>query len=114
EARMCIVWAGPGGGTAPGVAQVVWHQSAWWLSAKRFMKPGDAPYGPVIPIVLPADLYGCDTLPAAIARQWKELTGVGVDARAFERKPPYGDAWLLLIDGIDQVLSTQERVNLLV
>jgi hypothetical protein len=108
-----IVLAEPGVGKSTAVAQVIWHQCTWWLDARRWMRPHDAPYGPVIPLLLPADLRGCRTLPEAMARQWKELTGTAMEATALGRKPPAGQAWLVLIDGIDQVLSTGERVDLL-
>ena len=104
-----ILLADPGVGKSSAIAQAVWHQSTWWLQAQ----PGKAPYGPLIPIVLPADLHQRDTLSAAMACQWTQVTGQRVDARAFERRPPCGEAWLVLIDGIDQVLNTTERVSVL-
>ena len=106
-----VVLADPGVGKSTAVAQVAGRQSAWWLEARRSVKPRDAPFGPMIPFLLPPDLHGCDSLPAAMARQWEQLTGGRIDPHAFERKPPCAEFWLLLIDGIDQILSTPQRVS---
>ena len=102
--------ADPGVGKSTAVAEAARRQSEWWLEA-RPAKPRDAPFGPMIPFLLPPDLHGCDSLPAAMARQWEQLTGSRIDSHAFEQKPPCAECWLLLIDGIDQILSTPQRVS---
>jgi hypothetical protein len=114
KSRNVIVLAEPGVGKSTAINQVLRQQCIWWRDARRTAKPHDAPYGPVIPITLPADLHGCQRLPDAMARQWEQLTGAKVNARVFGRKPPYAGSWLVLIDGVDQILSTPARTDLLV
>ena len=114
KSRNVIVLAEPGVGKSTAINQVLRQQCMWWRDARRTAKPREAPYGPVIPITLPTDLHGCQRLPDAMARQWEQLTGAKVNARVFGRKPPYAESWLVLIDGVDQILSTPARTDLLV
>jgi hypothetical protein len=113
ENRSAVVLAEPGVGKSTAIAQVMWEQCSWWRDARRSAKPRAAPYGPVIPVVLPADLHGCDSLPGALALQWKRLTDTEPDIRMFGRPPSLASSWLVLIDGIDQVLSAQARKEVL-
>ena len=113
KSRNVIVLAEPGVGKSTAINQVLRQQCTWWRDARRSAKPQEAPYGSVIPITLPTDLHGCHRLPDAMARQWEQLTGAKVDARIFGRKPPHAESWLVLIDGVDQILSTPARTGLL-
>jgi hypothetical protein len=107
--RNALVVADPGGGKSTSVARVLRDQCAWWLEATRSSDPRQAPYGPVVPMVLPADLCGLGTLPRAMAHECERLTGFALDPKVFERPPLRGTAWLIVIDGIDQMLRTSER-----
>ncbi|WP_329254793.1 FxSxx-COOH system tetratricopeptide repeat protein [Actinoallomurus sp. NBC_01490] len=111
--RFSVVVAEPGVGKSTSVARVLQEQSAWWLNARRTAKPEDAPYGPSVPIALPANLHGCDSLPEAMAMECRLLTGLEAPARMFDVPPPGGRSWLILLDGIDQILLTQERKGVL-
>ncbi|MEV4805537.1 FxSxx-COOH system tetratricopeptide repeat protein [Nonomuraea sp. NPDC049421] len=102
--RHALVVADPGVGKSTAVARVLQEQAAWWLAARRSARPERAPYGPSIPISLPADLRGRSTLPDAMAA---ECGGLG--ARWFKAPPPGARSWLVLIDGLDQILVTRER-----
>ncbi|MFC6543096.1 FxSxx-COOH system tetratricopeptide repeat protein [Nonomuraea salmonea] len=103
--RHALVVADPGVGKSTAVARVLQEQAAWWLAARRSARPERAPYGPSIPISLPADLQGRSTLPDAMAAE----CGGGLDARWFRTPPPGARSWLVLIDGLDQILVTRER-----
>jgi tetratricopeptide (TPR) repeat protein len=113
KSRNAIVLAEPGVGKSTAINQVLRQQSAWWRDATRSMRPRDAPYGPFMPIALPPDLHGCHRLPDAMARQWEQLTGIKGNPRVFGGRPPYAKSWLVLIDGIDQILSTPTRTDVL-
>jgi hypothetical protein len=106
--RHALVLADPGVGKSTAVAQVIWQQSNWLLEERHV---GAAPYGPAVPFLLPADLHSCSSLAGAMAQQWESVTGVHVDTYMFECKPPGGEYWLILIDGVDQILDTDERAD---
>jgi hypothetical protein len=109
EHRNAVVLAEPGVGKSTAVAKVLWEQCGWLLDARRSAKADAAPYGPVIPIALPPDLHGCETVPDAMAREWELANGIRPGAKLFESPPPFGNFWLVLIDGMDQILDTAAR-----
>lgn len=111
--RNAVVLAEPGVGKSTAVAHVLREQCSWWRDARRSARSRDAPYGAVVPIRLPINLHGRNSLPGAMAAEWKRLTGTDPDERMFERSPPFSEAWLVLIDGIDQILSTPARIQVL-
>lgn len=104
-----VVLAEPGIGKSTAVAKVLWEQCGWLRDARRGAKPTEAPYGPVVPITLPSDLHGCASVAEALAREWERVTGSKPDAWLFESSPPFGTCWLVLIDGLDQVLDLPAR-----
>lgn len=108
-----VLQAEPGVGKSTAIARVLREQCAWWRRARRAADPGGAPFGSAIPIALPADLHGRNSMSAALAAEWERLTGTEPQPRMFERPPPYADVWLVLIDGIDHIISTTERVRVL-
>ena len=113
ENRNAVVLAEPGVGKSTAVANVIRRQCSWWREARRSAKAHDAPYGAVVPFALPTDLHGCNSLPAAMATEWKRLTGTDPDERMFGRPPPCAESWLVLIDGMDQILGADARIKVL-
>ncbi|WP_155353978.1 FxSxx-COOH system tetratricopeptide repeat protein [Acrocarpospora macrocephala] len=62
---------------------------------------------------MPAELLAGLGLAEAVAAHCSQVSGRTVAARVFERPPARADAWLILVDGIDQVLSTRQRSRVL-
>ena len=108
-----VVLAEPGVGKSTAAAKVMWEQCDWLRSARRNAKLKNAPYGPVIPIALPPSLHGCSSVPAALAKEWERLTGTSLGTHMFSEPPPFGKSWLIIVDGIDQVLDIPAREKLL-
>ena len=108
-----LIVADPGTGKTTAVARVVAEQCGWWRSARAAHSPAKAPYGPVVPVVVPADALADLTLPEAMRGVWARMVGREVEARLFERPPVPGTRWLVLVDGLDQVLTASERSRLL-
>ncbi|MCD0453508.1 FxSxx-COOH system tetratricopeptide repeat protein [Actinocorallia sp. API 0066] len=111
--RHCLVLAEPGVGKSTAVTRVLQEQSAWWLTARRSADPATAPYGSVVPVLLPPDLHHRETPAEALAAECAARTGREVAAALFEGPPPDGERWLVLIDGIDHVFLTRERTEVL-
>jgi tetratricopeptide (TPR) repeat protein len=109
-----LIVADPGTGKTTAVARVVAEQCGWWRAARASSRPARAPYGPVVPIVVPVAVLAEQTLAEAMRSVWAGMGGREVDARLFERPPLPGVRWLVLIDGVDQVLTANERARLLI
>jgi tetratricopeptide (TPR) repeat protein len=108
-----LIVADPGTGKTTAVARVVAEQCGWWRVARASSRPAKAPYGPVVPIVVPVAVLAEQTLPEAMRSVWAGMGGRELDARLFERPPLPGVRWLVLLDGVDQVLTANERARLL-
>ncbi|MFH8692845.1 NACHT domain-containing protein [Streptomyces anulatus] len=106
----CVVIAGPGGGKSSLLRSFL-------TVAVRRWKAGDTVAA--IPVLIQAaDLDGV-TLPAALAKAteallWKSAPGHGVYAEEFFRDQPHADLpWLVLVDGLDEILDFDARKNVL-
>ncbi|MFI7446330.1 FxSxx-COOH system tetratricopeptide repeat protein [Nonomuraea sp. NPDC049714] len=111
--RNTLVVAEPGIGKSTAVALVLREQCRWWLDARRSDHLSGAPYGSVVPILVPAELLADMTVPEAMAAHCRQVTGCSMTAQLFDRRPDHADAWLVVVDGIDQVLSTKRRSRVL-
>ena len=107
----CVVLAGPGGGKSSLLR-------TWLIDAVALCKAGAS--GVPVPVLVPAKaLIGDDgklttggDFPAALARAvvgevWLDLN------RLFAGPPPGGGAWLVLVDGLDEIPSARTRIRLL-
>jgi hypothetical protein len=111
--RNMVVVAEPGAGKSTAVALVLREQCRWWLDARRSDAPGDAPCGSVVPVLVPAELLADRSVAEAMAAHCRQVTGRAVAAELFEQPPAAAEAWLVLVDGVDQVLSTRQRSRVL-
>lgn len=108
----CVVLAGPGGGKSSLLR-------TWLTEAAARRTAGDGTDPVPVPVLVPARaLVGGDgklaggTFPAALAHAvggevWLEL------GRLFAGPPPGGGVWLVLVDGLDEILSARTRIQLL-
>jgi hypothetical protein len=108
-----VVIADPGVGKSTAIAKILWEQCGWLRTTRPRDHDSRPPYGPVIPIALPANLHGCRTLTEALVEEWRRATGTEPTPGQFDSAPSFGKSWLVLIDGIDQVLDTPTRQRVL-
>ncbi|GAA4699190.1 hypothetical protein Prum_089080 [Phytohabitans rumicis] len=107
-----LVVSGPGMGKSTLAAQLVYEQCAWWLAARRNSRPDDAPFGAAVPIALPARYLVGRSLPDALLDATRRLAA-GADGVRFDDHPLPGVPWLVLVDGLDEVLRPHERSQVL-
>ncbi|MEU1589565.1 tetratricopeptide repeat protein [Micromonospora sp. NPDC005710] len=109
-----LVVAEPGMGKSTMVAQIQHLQSRWWLDATRGTRLSRAPFGPVVPVAVPARALVDRRLPEALAESYRLRSSVDVDATLFSAPPLPGTRWLILIDGVDEVLSGNDRSDVVI
>ena len=103
----------PGAGKSTAMARVVAESAAWWLAdvATR----GPAPYGPIVPVVARATQMGSSRhLPRALAAAIADAVELPADdlAMLFEAAPADGMRWLVVVDGLDEVVDAARRADL--
>jgi HEAT repeat protein len=108
-----LVLAGAGGGKSTLVSQVAERAAVWWLTATRTHRPREAPFGPVVPVAVAAAALVDDNLPAALASGCQAMLGARVPPSTFAGPPHPGTRWLVLADGVDEVMDPQSRSRVL-
>jgi trypsin-like peptidase/NACHT domain-containing protein/HEAT repeat protein len=105
EQRKCVVVGEPGIGKSTLVRHLAAASAGWWLAAvdSRATDPATAPYGLVVPVQLSARTLVGSSVRAAVAA----VAGARPETRPVANVP---DAeWLVLVDGLDEILVGDER-----
>jgi tetratricopeptide (TPR) repeat protein len=103
-----LLVGGPGMGKSTVISQIVREQAEWWLAGRAAPDVVEAPYGNVVPVALPARLLVGRSLPTALSDICHQ-GGAGLANRILEEAPAPGMSWLVLVDGVDEVLRSFER-----
>ncbi|GAA4605569.1 hypothetical protein GCM10023107_72550 [Actinoplanes octamycinicus] len=107
--RDTLVVAGPGMGKSTLVWRIQRDQAQWWLDPARTTAVESSELGRFVPIAVPASLLVEQSIDAAIAESVRGL-GCQQDIRRLLGMPPVpGGSWLVMIDGVDEVLNSRER-----
>jgi hypothetical protein len=105
EHRKCVLIGEPGIGKTTFVRHLAAVSAGWWLTEadRQITDPAAAPYGLVVPVQLPARALVGSSVRAAVAA----AAGVLPEDRPVANVP---DAeWLVLVDGLDEILVGDER-----
>jgi hypothetical protein len=104
----------PGAGKSTAMARVATEAADRWLADDR-APLSTAPYGPVVPVVARAGRLGPSRLlPRALADALADTVEVPGDdlALLFAAAPADGARWLVVVDGLDEVLDAARRADL--
>ncbi|BEL04031.1 hypothetical protein Q0Z83_022220 [Actinoplanes sichuanensis] len=109
-----VMVGGPGTGKSTLAKNIVRESAEFWLNAGWFRRTA-APVSSTVAVRVPAaglaEAHG-ETLAEALADHFTER-GVSIGADVFRRRPARGAEWLIIIDGVDEILSSTERSRLL-
>ncbi|AGL18438.1 serine protease [Actinoplanes sp. N902-109] len=113
--RNALILGGPGGGKSTLIQQLVATSAQWWLQDTG--DGAEPPLGRVVAVKAAAqDLLGGGAWYDSIARAVNNDLGARLDIRLqpadFARPPSPGADWLILVDGLDEVLDRGVRREL--
>ncbi|MEV6305381.1 TIR domain-containing protein [Actinoplanes sp. NPDC051861] len=108
-----LVVAEPGMGKSMMIRLIQHRQADWLLGARRGSRMSRAPFGPIVPVVVPATALADRNLPDALAEYCGRRASVKVDPALFRTAPLPGVRWLVLVDGLDEVLSGTDRSDVI-
>ncbi|MGW9395904.1 hypothetical protein [Streptomyces sp. NPDC055642] len=112
RSRHAIVVAGPGAGKSTMLAQLAGTLAHHWLDAPM-RRRGRSPFGAVVAVVIPAAALQHADLPDALVTTCAEVYGVELDRRRFATPPAPGASWMVLVDGIDEIIDRTSRSEVL-
>jgi hypothetical protein len=118
--RNALVLGGPGGGKSTLLQQLVAECAAWWLRPEEAMVDagdGEPAMGRVVAIRATAtDLLGqrawFESVALAVNNELGGYQDLGVPPEMFQAPPVAGAEWLILVDGLDEVIDTTKRRRL--
>ncbi|WP_433299191.1 tetratricopeptide repeat protein [Actinoplanes sp. CA-030573] len=102
-----VVVGGAGMGKSSLLAHIVYDQCQWLLDATRSTGRNSAPYGAVVPMLLPASTIVDRNLDRAL-----EDLAASYQIDPAERPGP-GLRWLIMVDGLDELFDQAERSSVL-
>ncbi|MEN3608498.1 trypsin-like peptidase domain-containing protein [Plantactinospora sp. ZYX-F-223] len=113
--RHLLLVGGPGTGKSALLQHLVHQTSAWWLNADRST---DAPFGAVLTIRLPAAALGTarpwlHTIAEAARQHLGPYLDRDLPDAVFDPESVPGVQWLLLVDGLDEVVDVEKRQRLI-
>jgi hypothetical protein len=117
--RNALIVGGPGGGKSTLLQQLVAASADWWLREPGGTgEPDEPPLGRVVAVRAAAQgLLGGDAWFTALARAVNHDLGSSLDvpvtADFFRQAPAPGADWLILVDGLDEVLDRELRRELI-
>jgi hypothetical protein len=112
--RHALVVGGPGAGKSALVQRIVGETASWWLSADRQQAP---PFGPLLTLRLPATAFRqrkpwLAILTETVQADLSEFLVRDLEPSVFDPQLSPDVEWLLLVDGLDEVVDPQQRTRL--
>ncbi|GIF17095.1 NACHT domain-containing protein [Actinoplanes teichomyceticus] len=110
DAPRAVVTGVPGAGKSTLAVHVTRAAADWWLGARVASRRRSAPFGAVMPVLVPARALADADVPVALATQWSQA---GVEPEVFTRQPLRGTRWLVIVDGLDEISAGDVRARVL-
>jgi Trypsin-like peptidase domain len=116
--RNALVVGGPGGGKSTMLQHLVLESVEWWRKPEPAERGEEPPFGPAIAIRCPAArlLTGtawADAVADAVNAELAGFQHTALTSETFSAPPMEGVEWLILIDGLDEVLDPRKRAKLI-
>ncbi|RSM85746.1 ATP-binding protein [Kibdelosporangium aridum] len=115
--RHAVVVGEPGTGKSTLLQRVVRESANWWLAAPPNAPADAAPFGAVMPVRVPASFLVGTPLREAMAASLNAEIGMHLDSPLapdhFSAPPLPGAEWLVLVDGVDEIMDTRLRTALI-
>ncbi|MEV6845358.1 trypsin-like peptidase domain-containing protein [Actinoplanes sp. NPDC051411] len=116
--RNALVVSGPGGGKSTLLQHLVGESAHWWLAPGQPEGGELPPFGAAVAIRCAATrlLTGKPWYQAVAEAVQTELQGhlaMPVSPEIFERPPRAGADWLVLVDGLDEIVQADRRFDLI-
>lgn len=115
--RHALVVGEPGTGKSTLLQHLVGESANWWLSTPVEADTDAAPFGPVLPVRVSASTLVGRPLREALTEGINAELGTHLDrsftADMFTGPPATGVAWLILVDGLDEIMDSRTRTLLI-
>ena len=113
EHQHALIIGQPGSGKTSLVQQICSLSAQWWLHRK-----GSPPFGRVIPVRMAASSFSAhrpflESLASSVQSELGPLLDAPATASLFNRAPLPGVSWLIMIDGLDEVIDSDQRLAIL-
>ncbi len=110
--RHGVVTAEPGAGKSTLLAHAARESASWWLDSRRKQLRRRSPFRNAIALRVPAAALVGHDFAGALAMTWS-WAAEGVNRELFTRPIAPRITWLILVDGLDEILDPDERSSVL-
>jgi hypothetical protein len=112
--RHCIVLGGPGGGKSTMTQQLVAESARWWLGEGSALQERTPATGLDVTVRVPATALIArrpifESLAIAVTEELGGQQKLRLEPEVFARPPVAGAQWLILVDGLDEVLDERHE-----
>jgi hypothetical protein len=116
--RNALIVGGPGSGKSTLLQHLVAESVAWWLRPTPPEKGEEPKFGPAVAIRCPATRLltpgaWSQSVADAVNADLRGFQNSPLSSRIFEEPPAPGVEWLILVDGLDEVLDGDKRRELI-
>lgn len=109
EHRHAVIIGPPGSGKTSLVQRICRESAEWWMN-----RDGPPPFGLVVPVRATAASFAADrpfldSLASSVNSQLGPMLDEPLTTKVFYRRPLPGVTWLILVDGLDEVIDSKQR-----
>ena len=116
--RNALLIGGPGSGKSTLLQRIVLDSAKWWLDPEPAATGDQPPFGAAVAVRCPASHVArqaplSETLAASLNAELGGSLSTRLLPDLFEAPPAHHADWLILVDGLDEVLDASHRMRLI-